>query len=365
MTFPDPNFPEDIPPVPPPGQSPTFDQVPASDPAIEAVPGPPDGPRSFNDSEGNESNGDGLSEERTAAASGDRPPVSPAATGAPRSNQPASGLSPEDDRRPLDALPTETLPAIQATDTASVSDLPSAQTYRSPLGVPPLEDVWADTDVPYQPKELGVVDQILLWLADGVTLWKRGLRWVRSQLPPNLQLSDGLLTAIALGLLILSLALWNPLGAGRGSRAVATHAPAGAEEPSFETETPAPLPAPELAEPPSPEEAPPLAPSPEQRLIADIQDRVSAISRSYGVGLIQSVEVNVPANTLGVNLAEAWYGLLTSQQNEIAQDIYQQAQGLNFGTLQLRDPDGVVVARNPVVGNTMVVLRRLRSAETS
>jgi hypothetical protein len=362
MTPQDPNFPEDILPVPPPrpGQSPDSNSDSVSDQNFDqtsdATAGQLDGPDRL----------DGFAgPDESVGITSD-----PAIAAAPPSAQPAPGVSPEDDRRPLDALPTEPSLATPdlADDAASVADRPTAQTYRNPRAVPPLGDVWADADVPYQPKELGVVDQILLWLADGVTLWKRCLRWVRSQLPPNLQLSDGLLTAIALGLLILCLALWSPLGAGRGSRAVATHDPlpqAGAEEPSVETEAPAPQPNPELAEPPSLEEAQPLVPSPEQRLIADIQERVSAISRSYGAGLIQSVEVNVPANTLGVNLAEAWYGLLTSQQNEIAQDIYQQAQGLNFSTLQLRDPDGVVVARNPVVGNTMVVLRRLRSAEAS
>ena len=355
MTPQDPNFPDEIPPVP----SPRLDQSPAFDPAAVSDPG-----------EGNGIDEDGLLGKSTEAeVSGDRPPDSPLTANAPSSDQPASSLSPEDDRRPLDALPTEPVPAAQAvsTDATPASELPIAQTDRSPRTVPPLEDVWADTDVPYQPKELGVVDQALLWLADGVTLWKRFLRWVRSQLPPNLQLSDGVLTAIALGLLILCIALWNPLGSGRSSRVVATPDPlprVEAEEPSFEAEDPTALPTiPDEAQPL--EAAQPPAPSPEQRLITDIQDRVSAISRSYGVGLIQSVEVNLPANTLGVNLAEAWYGLLTSQQDEIAQDIYQQAQGLNFSTLQLRDPDGLVVARNPVVGTAMVVLRRLRSAEAS
>jgi hypothetical protein len=106
-----------------------------------------------------------------------------------------------------------------------------------------------------------------------------------------------------------------------------------------------------------------VEPTPEQSLITDIQNRVSSISRSYGAGLIQSVEVNLPESTLGVNVAETWYGLLTSQQNDVAQDIYAQAQGLKFGTLQLRDPEGVVVARNPVVGQNMVILRRLQSVD--
>ncbi|WP_155524020.1 hypothetical protein [Nodosilinea nodulosa] len=238
----------------------------------------------------------------------------------------------------------------------------SSQGTRS---VPPAEDVWAETGMPYQPKELGVVDQLLLVLAEGVTLWKKGLRWVRSLLPSNLQrqLSDEILTAIALGLLVLLLALGNPLGSGQGDRAVASEpgprptaaAPDTSDrfaEPALEAEQPAAL-----------DPAPVVEPTPEQSLITDIQDRVSRISRSYSAGLVQSVEVNLPENTLGVNVAEAWYGLLSAQQDEVAQDILAQAQGLKFGTLQLRDPDGVVVARNPVVGPNMVVLRRQRSLD--
>lgn len=217
--------------------------------------------------------------------------------------------------------------------------------------------------MPYQPKQLGAVDQLLLLLAEVATGWKKVLRWVRSQLPPDLQrrLSDGVLTAISLGLLMLLLALWNPLGSGGGERADS--------EPLPSITTVEPTPTGPLADPtaepssqPVAPEAPAAAPEPtaEQSLIADIQDRVSRISRSYGAGLVQSVEVNLPKNTLGINVAEAWYGLLTNQQNEVAQDIYSQAQGLNFGNLQLRDPEGVVVARNPVVGPNMIVLRRLR-----
>ena len=91
---------------------------------------------------------------------------------------------------------------------------------------------------------------------------------------------------------------------------------------------------------------------------------MSSISRSFAAGLIQSVEVNLPENRLIVNLGENWYGLLNEQQDDISQSIFEQVQQLDFKTLQLRDPEGVVVARNPVVGNNMVILHRAaRSAE--
>jgi hypothetical protein len=264
-----------------------------------------------------------------------------------------------------DPLPVQT-PEPQLTDIDRRQMPDRAAAYHRARPVAPAEDVWADTGIPYQPKELGVVDQLLLLLAEGATLWKKGLRWVRSQLPPDLQrkLSDGMLTAIALGLLMLLLALWNPLGARRGEPVIASEPLPQITAAESDVDDPFAAPVP-TAEQPVPAPAPVVEPTPEQSLITDIQNRVSSISRSYGAGLIQSVEVNLPENTLGVNVAETWYGLLTSQQNDVAQDIYAQAQGLKFGTLQLRDPAGVVVARNPVVGPNMVILRRLRSVDAA
>lgn len=373
----DPNFPEEIPPIPPPRNT------------DESEPGAGDGSASGLDpnakavGEATERLNavDGSVEElgNPALGEGDAPAEpdftdrttrqSPAAAsqvvglnnGRPYTPDPEPWTD-SDLQDVEDPLPVPT-PEPQPTylDRRQRPDAP----YKSARPMAPAEDVWADTGIPYQPKELGVVDQLLLLLAEGATLWKKGLRWVRSQLPPDLQrkLSDGMLTAIALGLLMLLSALWNPLGANRG-KPVVTSEPLPqitAAEPDGEDLFAAPGPTAERPAVPAP--APVVEPTPEQSLIADIQNRVSSISRPVGAGLIQSVEVNLPGNTLGVNVAEAWYGLLGDQQNEIAQDIYAQAQGLRFGTLQLRDPEGVVVARNPVVGPNMVILRRLRSVD--
>ena len=363
----DPNLPPEIPPVPPPRNSGGLGDEPT-------LPPPAASPEAAEDAAGAKSDLEptvtyGTSDE-AATDSGHQPNLQGTVGAAsPQENRPyspdAEPWTDSDLQDVEDPLPVPT-PEPEPTyiDRGRRPDPVAANQTTRPIA--PAEDVWADTGIPYQPKELGVVDQLLLLLAEGVRLWKKGLRWVRSQLPPDLQrqLSDGVLTAIALGLLMLFLAVWNPLGAGRGDQVASEITPGiEAEEPA----SPAAPYFPEEAETgsastPAPESTPP-EPTPEQNLIADIQSRVSRISRSYGAGLIQSVEVNLPDNTLDVNVAEAWYGLLATQQNEVAQDIFAQAQGLNFGTLQLRDPDGVVVARNPVVGPNMVVLHRLRSLD--
>ncbi len=232
-------------------------------------------------------------------------------------------------------------------------------------------DDWEPSAVPYQPKQLGILDQLMLVLADGAALWRRVLRQVRSWLPIQWQrtLSDELMTAIALGVLILWLVIWNPLGKQTAPAKVALEAPgqAAPTQPQ-DGERGARIRLTDNGDDVAPDStvaapAESLEPSPEQSLIADIQARVSTISRSYAVGLIQSVEVNLPQQVLSVNVSNAWYGLGAASQDRIAQDIYTQAQGLAFDKLQLRDAEGVVVARNPVVGTSMVVLKRHRPTE--
>ena len=232
-------------------------------------------------------------------------------------------------------------------------------------GVP--YDVWEPSEVPSRPREMGGLDQLLAALAAGAMGWRRLLRRVRSRLPIPWQrlLSDDVMTAIVLGLVILGLVLWNPLGGRSGSSGVVVQEPGGSDVaqplegqiPSTVTDgTGASL----EAAANSPEA---LDPTPEQSLIADIQARVSQISRSYVVGLVQSVEVNWPQQVIAINVSNNWYGLGDEAQDTIAQSIYTQTQGLAFSTLQLRDPEGVVVARNPVVGPAMVILKRHRPGD--
>lgn len=231
-------------------------------------------------------------------------------------------------------------------------------------------DDWEPSEVPYQPKELGLIDQLMIVLAQGATLWRKVLRQVRSWLPTTWQrrLSDELMTAIALGILILWLVLWNPWGKQAAPSPVAIEPP-GRPAPTQPQEDDGgsrlALQAGDGDEAASAIQPPaePPEPSPEQTLIADIQTRVSTLSRSYAVGLIQSVEVNLPQQVLAVNLSNDWYGLGSASQDRIAQDIYTQAQGLAFSTLQLRDAEGLIVARNPVVGPSMVILKRHRPTE--
>lgn len=119
--------------------------------------------------------------------------------------------------------------------------------------------------------------------------------------------------------------------------------------PTFEpVPTPAPAPSPD----------PVLALTPEQTLIASIQDRVSEVSDRYTDGLILSVRANFRQSTLITRLGTAWYDLPAEQQDNLANDLLKQSTRLDFSKLELIDPVGNRLARSPVVGDRMIVLRR-------
>jgi hypothetical protein len=101
---------------------------------------------------------------------------------------------------------------------------------------------------------------------------------------------------------------------------------------------------------------PDFAPAPQE--IADIQAQVAAASSRYATGLIQSAQADFRASQLVVTLGPDWYDLLRSQQDALATDMLQRANDLSFDQLQLQATDGTVLARSPVVGQTMVIVHR-------
>jgi len=125
------------------------------------------------------------------------------------------------------------------------------------------------------------------------------------------------------------------------------------------TATPSPVSSPSPAPTPKPTPTPPpLKLTPEQTLIARIQDQVAEVSDQYVNGLIQSVQANFRASRLTVKMGDGWYNLLTPQQDSLANDVLKRAQQLNFIKLEMVDAQGNLLARSPVIGSEMVVLKR-------
>ena len=108
-----------------------------------------------------------------------------------------------------------------------------------------------------------------------------------------------------------------------------------------------------------------LSLNPEQSLIAAIQDQVAEVTDAYADGLIQSVEANFRRSLLIVRAGEAWYTLERSRQDQMANELWGRSQQLDFNQLHLIDLDNTLLARSPVVGPSMVILKRAAALEAS
>ncbi|MEA5514851.1 hypothetical protein [Nodularia sp. UHCC 0506] len=231
------------------------------------------------------------------------------------------------------------------------------------------------------------------------TQWNRFLRQVRLFLPSNVSnnLSDTVLTGI---LAVITVAVvWSTATVlTQKPTEVATVPPV--EEvpaptpiitipPELTAPEPTPEPVPEAIPEPEPEPTPEAIPepvpeptpiiklTPEESLIAAIENQVAEISdgRSRSVsaglspafgdrfasGLIQSIQANFRTSNLTVKINDDWYTLPASEQKQLAAEVLQRAQELDFTHLEILDSQDKLIARNPVVGNEMIIFQQYRN----
>lgn len=123
-----------------------------------------------------------------------------------------------------------------------------------------------------------------------------------------------------------------------------------------------PTPKPTIEPTPVPTVEPPVVEvvplTPEQMLIAAIENRVSSVSDTIEGGLVKSIQANFRNSSLVVRINNNWYGLKSSQQDKLAADMFQRAKELDFSRLEIFDSQDRLVARNPVVGNEMIIFQR-------
>ena len=103
--------------------------------------------------------------------------------------------------------------------------------------------------------------------------------------------------------------------------------------------------------------------TPEQNLIAAIQNRVTEITQDYAEDSIVSVEADFRQGSLSVILSNLWYELSQSRQNKLANDLLKRSRQLDFQKLIIKDPEGTLIARNPVIGNSAIVIQRVKTLE--
>lgn len=95
----------------------------------------------------------------------------------------------------------------------------------------------------------------------------------------------------------------------------------------------------------------------EQIEIAKIQTQVSELANQYGEALLGSVQTNFKRGRLIVALNDGWYQLEPSQQTQLVTDLQSRARSLNFKKLLVADAENHLIARSPVTGNEVIILR--------
>ncbi|TYQ30034.1 hypothetical protein [Pseudanabaena sp. UWO310] len=96
----------------------------------------------------------------------------------------------------------------------------------------------------------------------------------------------------------------------------------------------------------------------EQIEIAKIQTQVAEVANQYGESLLSSVQTNFKRGRLIVALNEGWYQLEPTQQSQLVKDLQIRSQSLNFKKLFVADAENHLIARTPVTGNEVVILRQ-------
>ncbi len=217
-----------------------------------------------------------------------------------------------------------------------------------------------------------------------VVLWQSIVRLVRSLLPPsaNEKLSDPILNAALAAILIVAVGLtFNSFSAKPPQKVAKVPLPAAQQSPPtfgdfVEPGTPkspeaiapsAPISTkfksklPDLVAPEKPQPVeiiPPPPLTPEQSLIAAIQNQVTEIKNRLGGGLVESVQANFSSSILTVKVAEDWYKLSEVEQNQLAAKMWKEANSLDFSKLEIANKEGNLIARSPVVGSEMIILDR-------
>lgn len=232
------------------------------------------------------------------------------------------------------------------------------QTIRGTIGI--LETAVVKLETPVLP---GSEETPRFW--QGLVIqWNRFLRQVRLFLPSNVSnnLSDAVLSGI-LAMLTVAV-MWSSVSIFMQNQTeVATvtpveQVPAPIPEPIPTPEVipePEPIPTPEIIQEPEP--IPTLKLTPEETLIAAIKNQVAEISDRFASGLIQSIQANFRTSNLTVKINDDWYTLPESEQKQLAGEILQRSQELDFTHLEITDSQDKLIARNPVVGNEIIIFQ--------
>lgn len=97
--------------------------------------------------------------------------------------------------------------------------------------------------------------------------------------------------------------------------------------------------------------------TPEQNFIAALETKLAELTQDYPSELIQNIQVNLPESRLLVQMTDNWYELDELRQNNLGNEILQRSRGLSFQKLELKDRLGNLIARNPIIGDKIIILQ--------
>ena len=103
--------------------------------------------------------------------------------------------------------------------------------------------------------------------------------------------------------------------------------------------------------------------TPEQSLVAALGTKVSELVETYPQEFIQKVQVDLPASKLLVQVTDDWYSLDEPGQNSLGNEILERSRAFRFQKLELKDNLGTLVARNPIIGENIIILQNSREVQ--
>jgi hypothetical protein len=225
--------------------------------------------------------------------------------------------------------------------------------------------------------------------------WDGFLRTFRLFLPSSISnnVSDMVLTGIFAGIFVVTIGITGFLLIPKSSTQVAIVPPVEEVTATTPIVTPEPTPIPIVTpEPtltpivtPEPTPTPIVTPeptptpivelTPEQVLLAAIENqfmapgllrKLSEISvlvkntkdKNLISQLIKPLKANFRTSDLTIKVGDIWYKLAKSEQDKLAGEILKRSQELNFIHLEVVDFQEKLIARSPVVGKEMIIFKR-------
>jgi hypothetical protein len=98
--------------------------------------------------------------------------------------------------------------------------------------------------------------------------------------------------------------------------------------------------------------------TPEQNLIAALEAKTNNLATRYSEDLVISIKPNFSDSIIMVTLANDWYQLVANRQDKLMEEMLRQSSQLEFKKLKIIDSQNNLIARSPIVGQDMVILRR-------